>query len=53
MPMLRVCGGISVRLALAYTTVESISIEPLVGVSRPAMQRSVLVLPQPDGPSSV
>src|SRR3954464_3856882 len=29
------------------------SISPDVGFSRPAMERSVVVLPQPDGPSSV
>src|SRR5256885_6237306 len=29
------------------------SMSPDVGFSRPAMERSVVVLPQPDGPSSV
>src|SRR5262249_18632382 len=31
----------------------AISIRPVSGVSRPAMARSVVVLPQPDGPNSV
>jgi hypothetical protein len=34
------------------TTVPSISIVPAVGRRKPAIMRSVVVLPQPDGPSS-
>ena len=30
----------------------STEIEPLVGLSKPAIMRSSVVLPQPDGPSS-
>ena len=35
------------------TSWPSIRIVPEVGVSRPAIMRSVVVLPQPEGPSSV
>ena len=35
----------------AETTAPPMAIEPDVGCSRPATQRSVVVLPQPDGPS--
>src|SRR6186997_2455852 len=34
------------------TTLPPIEISPPVGCSRPATQRNVVVLPQPDGPSS-
>ncbi len=37
----------------AKTTVPSIRISPDSGCSRPAMALSVVVLPQPDGPSKV
>src|SRR5919112_529142 len=43
--MLRARGGRPV------TTSPSISTSPLVGCSRPAIVRSSVVLPQPDGPS--
>ena len=33
------------------TTSSPITIRPEVSVSRPAMQRNVVVLPQPEGPS--
>src|SRR4051812_33000507 len=36
----------------AATSSPPIEIMPAVGCSRPAMQRNVVVLPQPDGPSS-
>src|SRR5690554_5338309 len=38
---------------LDQTTLSPIAIVPESGVSRPAMQRSSVVLPQPLGPSSV
>src|SRR6516225_2760865 len=43
---LRLCGGIPV------TSVPSSRIVPSVGCSKPAISRSVVVLPQPEGPSS-
>lgn len=46
MPRCRFSGGSFV------TSCPAISIVPLVGDSSPAMQRSSVVLPQPDGPSS-
>ena len=52
MPMLRSRGGTSVPRAGAETTSSPIEIVPDVGCSRPATQRSVVVLPQPEGPSS-
>ena len=39
-------GGVS------FTTVSSIKISPLVGVSSPAIIRMVVVFPHPDGPSN-
>ena len=48
--MLRRSGGSEVPGA--EMTWPSIVIVPLVGSSRPAIMRSVVVLPQPDGPSS-
>ena len=39
--------------SLSNTTVSPISMRPLVGVSKPAIIRNVVVLPQPEGPSSV
>ena len=35
------------------TSWPSIKIRPVVGCSSPATRRNVVVLPQPDGPSSV
>ena len=35
------------------TGTPSMVMRPLVGVSRPAIMRRVVVLPQPEGPSSV
>src|SRR5215470_12469851 len=53
MPMLRWCGGTN-TLASASTTARSpMLMRPPSARSRPATQRSVVVLPQPDGPSSV
>ena len=39
--------------SLSNTTRSPMVMRPLVGVSRPAIMRSVVVLPQPEGPSSV
>ena len=44
MPTLRLFGGSSVM------SLPSIVIVPAVGCSKPAIMRSVVVLPQPDGP---
>ena len=44
MPMLRRCGG------MATTDVPSIAMSPAVGVSKPAIIISVVVLPEPLGP---
>ena len=43
---LRLCGG------TRETSAPSSRMAPSVGVSKPAIIRSVVVLPQPDGPSS-
>ena len=45
-PMFRLCGGSSEMFR------PSILIEPEVGRTNPATERSVVVLPQPDGPRS-
>ena len=45
MAMSRSIGGTS------FTTVSSIRISPDVTASRPAIMRSVVVLPQPEGPT--
>ena len=47
MPMLRCCGG------MAMKSRPSSEMVPDVGVSSPAIIRSVVVLPQPDAPTSV
>src|ERR1044072_1064445 len=52
MPMLRRRGGTCSPLSGAATVSPPIEIVPAVGCSSPAMQRKVVVLPQPDGPSS-
>src|ERR1700704_2424592 len=52
MPMLRRRDGTLTPRSGAETTSGPIEIVPAVGCSRPAMQRSVVVLPQPEGPSS-
>src|SRR5437763_1383731 len=52
MPMLRRRGGTCTLRSGAATSSPPIEIVPAVGCSRPAMQRSVVVLPQPEGPSS-
>src|SRR5829696_7535885 len=50
-PMLRRRGGTRMPCSGADTVTPPIKISPEVGSSSPAMQRSVVVLPQPDGPS--
>src|ERR1043165_1664778 len=52
MPMLRARGGTCTPRSGAATSSPPIAIMPEVGCSSPAMQRKVVVLPQPDGPSS-
>src|SRR5712671_5435062 len=52
MPMSRSRGGTSTPLAGADTTRPAMLMLPLVGCSNPATQRKVVVLPQPEGPSS-
>jgi hypothetical protein len=47
MPMLRLCGGVW------ETSVPATRIWPLSGTMKPAIIRSVVVLPDPDGPSIV
>src|SRR5215210_5601443 len=50
--MLRERGGTCTPRSGAATSSPPIEIVPAVGCSRPAMHRNVVVLPQPDGPSS-
>src|ERR1043166_2467230 len=50
--MLRSRGGTSRPRCGAETTSPPIAMVPAVGCSSPATQRNVVVLPQPDGPSS-
>src|SRR5690348_1809507 len=52
MPRSRARGGTSMPRPGDDTTLPPIKISPPVGCSRPATQRNVVVLPQPDGPSS-
>src|SRR6476469_8381834 len=51
MPSSRSRGGTRMPLAGDDTIRPAILISPSVGCSSPATQRSVVVLPQPDGPS--
>src|ERR1700720_4744415 len=51
MPRSRDRGGTRMPRAGADTTRPAMLISPEVGCSRPATQRKVVVLPQPDGPS--
>src|SRR5690606_30513823 len=53
MPKLRRLGAMNTLLAEEYTVVPLTEIRPDLGRSSPAMERSVVVLPQPLGPSSV
>src|SRR5258708_26230913 len=52
MPSSRERGGTKIPFAGDDTTRPAILISPDVGCSSPATQRNVVVLPQPDGPSS-
>src|ERR1700751_2720870 len=52
MPRSRARGGTRMPRSGDDTTLAPIEISPPVGCSRPATQRNVVVLPQPDGPSS-
>src|SRR5580693_2875061 len=52
MPRSRRRGGTRMPRSGDDTTLPAILISPEVGCSSPATQRSVVVLPQPDGPSS-
>src|SRR5450631_42525 len=52
MPRSRARGGTMMPRAGADTTRPAMLISPSVGCSSPATQRKVVVLPQPDGPSS-
>src|SRR4051812_365079 len=50
--MLRFLGGTRTPFSGAETSAPPIEMRPAVGCSSPATQRSVVVLPQPEGPSS-
>src|SRR5207244_11678822 len=52
MPRSRKRGGTKMPRSGDDTTLPAILISPDVGCSSPATQRSVVVLPQPEGPSS-
>src|SRR5216683_5149827 len=52
MPIWRRRGGTATPFAGAETSRPPMLISPAVRCSRPATQRSVVVLPQPEGPSS-
>src|SRR3954467_9899762 len=52
MPMFRARGGTCTPRSGAATSSPPIEMVPPVGCSSPAMHRSVVVLPQPEGPSS-
>ena len=51
MPIWRSCAGTSSPSAGAETRRPPIEMRPPVACSSPAMQRRVVVLPQPEGPS--
>src|SRR5512132_3746989 len=53
MPKPRRLGATNTRFADEYTTRSFTAISPSRGFSSPAIERSVVVLPHPDGPSSV
>ena len=53
MPIGRLCGGVHMPRLDDTSTASSSVMSPSSGRSSPAMQRSVVDLPQPDGPSSV
>ena len=51
MPIPRFSGGTNTSLEL--TTFPSMLTDPVVGFSNPAIMRSIVVFPQPDGPRNV
>jgi hypothetical protein len=51
--MSRFATGSAMRRAAENTVVPAMRISPSSGISRPATLRSVVVLPQPDGPRRV
>src|SRR5262245_11479842 len=51
--MPRSLGGTNTPCSTSHTVSPAMTILPASGRSSPARQRSVVVLPQPDGPSSV
>src|SRR5216683_3251641 len=53
MPKLRLFGATKILLADEYMTLPATSISPALGRSSPAIERKVVVFPQPDGPSRV
>ena len=53
MPRLRRCGGTNTPAATSTMVRSPITMRPPSARSSPATQRSVVVLPQPEGPSSV
>src|SRR5215510_2281920 len=53
MPRLRWCGGTNMPAGTLTTTRSPMVMRPSSAFSRPATQRSVVVLPQPEGRSSV
>src|SRR5436190_17367876 len=53
MPKLRLLSATEILRAEENTTRPFTAISPVEGRSRPAMERKVVVLPQPDGPRSV
>src|SRR2546422_4919912 len=53
MPKPRRLGATKTPFVEEYTTRSATLISPARGRSRPAIERRVVVLPQPDGPSSV
>jgi hypothetical protein len=52
MPKSRFSGGTWMRRSAEKTILPSTEISPASGFSSPAIERSVVVLPQPLGPSS-
>src|SRR5262245_19890946 len=53
MPMPRSLGETKTPLSVSHTVTSAVTIRPDSGRSSPARQRSVVVFPQPEGPSSV
>src|SRR5713101_1592394 len=53
MPKLRLLGATKIRFSEEYTARPPTPISPERGFSSPAIERKVVVLPQPEGPSRV